>query len=152
MTRYASRMATPVFSQFNLVVSNMEASVAFFELLGLAVAATTPEWQRHHRNVSAGDAADFDLDSEAFARVWNRGWPGRGGGGMGVLGLRFESRAAVDAAVTRVSEAGHPVQQEPYDAFFGARYAVVEDPDGNAIGLMSPIDDSRRTTSPEPPD
>lgn len=145
-------MDTPVFHQFNLVVSDMEASVAFFELLGLAVPATTPEWQRHHRNVSAGEGADFDLDSEAFAKVWNRGWPGQRGGGMGVLGLRFESRGAVDAAVARVAEAGHRVQQEPYDAFFGARYAVVEDPDGNAIGLMSPIDDSRRAPSPAPPE
>jgi hypothetical protein len=25
-------------------------------------------------------------------------------------------------------------------AFFGARYAMVDDPDGHSIGLMSPID------------
>ena len=35
-------------------------------------------------------------------------------------------------------------QQEPYDAFWGARYAIVEDPDGNAVGLMSPIDPDRQ--------
>ena len=36
--------------------------------------------------------------------------------------------------------AGYRGQQPPYDAFWGARYAVVEDPDGNAVGLMSPSD------------
>jgi uncharacterized glyoxalase superfamily protein PhnB len=28
---------------------------------------------------------------------------------------------------------------QPWDAFWGARYAMVEDPDGIAVGLMSPI-------------
>jgi hypothetical protein len=30
--------------------------------------------------------------------------------------------------------------------FFGARYAVVRDPAGNGVGLMSPIDQHRRFT------
>jgi len=42
--------------------------------------------------------------------------------------------------------AGHPARLEPYDAFFGARYAIVSDPDGHNIGLMSPIDADRRLT------
>ncbi|WP_342782045.1 VOC family protein [Trebonia kvetii] len=33
---------------------------------------------------------------------------------------------------------GYRGQQPPYDAFWGARYAVIEDPDGNAAGIMSP--------------
>lgn len=42
--------------------------------------------------------------------------------------------------------AGHRGRLEPYDAFFGARYAMVDDPDGHAIGLMSPIDAARKFT------
>ena len=38
--------------------------------------------------------------------------------------------------------------QPPFDAFWGARYAIVADPDGNDVGLMSPIDESRRTWPP----
>jgi hypothetical protein len=34
----------------------------------------------------------------------------------------------------------------------GARYAVVTDPDGNAVGLMSPIDSARKTMPPTPED
>jgi hypothetical protein len=37
----------------------------------------------------------------------------------------------------------------PYDAFWGARFAVVEDPEGNAVGIMSPMDDARRTAPPD---
>ena len=36
-----------------------------------------------------------------------------------------------------------------FDAFWGARYAIVEDPDGVAIGLMSPIDPARKMPPPK---
>ena len=39
--------------------------------------------------------------------------------------------------------------QPPYDAFWGARYAVVADPDGVAVGLLSPVDDTKSTPPPE---
>jgi hypothetical protein len=42
-------------------------------------------------------------------------------------------------------------QKAPEDAFWGSRYAIVEDPDGNAIGLMSPADLARQTERPPPP-
>ena len=43
-----------------------------------------------------------------------------------------------------LTAAGYAGSQPPYDAFWGARYAIVEDPDGNDVGLMSPIDAQRR--------
>jgi len=47
--------------------------------------------------------------------------------------------------------AGPPEWAPPYDAFWGSRFAVVTDPDGNAVGLMSPRDDAFRGPSPSPP-
>jgi uncharacterized glyoxalase superfamily protein PhnB len=44
--------------------------------------------------------------------------------------------------------AGYRGLQEPYDAFWGARYAIVEDPDGRHVGVMSPSDDEHRTAPP----
>ena len=69
---------------------------------------------------------------------------------MGVLGFRVATREAVDALYGRMTAAGHRGQQPPYDAFWGARYAVVEDPDGNAVGIMSPVDPTRRTDTDVP--
>jgi uncharacterized glyoxalase superfamily protein PhnB len=40
---------------------------------------------------------------------------------------------------------GYRGQQPLYDAFWGARYAVIEDPGGNAVWIMSPIDPDRRS-------
>lgn len=138
----------PVFSQLNLIVRDMEASVTFYRRLGLTIPDTEPKWQAHHRSATTPDGLDLDLDSEAFARVWDRGWPGSGSGSgrgsTGVVGFRLATRDAVDRVYADLTGAGYAGQQEPWDAFWGARYAVVEDPDGNAVGLMSPIDPARR--------
>jgi len=55
-----------------------------------------------------------------------------------------------DLRRTELTAAGYRGQQRPYDAFFGARYAVVEDPDGNPVGLMSPVEPARRSSPPTP--
>ena len=54
----------------------------------------------------------------------------------------------MDARYADLTAAGYRGQQPPWDAFWGARYAVVEDPDGNPVGLMSPIDPARRSAAP----
>ena len=59
---------------------------------------------------------------------------------MGVLGFNVDSRERVDQIYNDLTGAGYHGQQEPFDAFWGARYAVVEDPDGNAVRIMSPVD------------
>lgn len=134
----------PILDQVNLVVSDMEASVAFYRLLGVDVADTLAEWQPHHRSAQAG--VDLDFDSARFARDWNAGSTGP----AVVLGFKVPTRDGVDELCGRMRKAGYAVQQEPFDAFWGARYAVVEDPDGNPVGLMSPIDPARRREHPPP--
>jgi catechol 2,3-dioxygenase-like lactoylglutathione lyase family enzyme len=138
----------PVFDQFNLVVSDMDATVAFYRRLGLTIDDTLPEWASHHRAATQPGGIDLDIDSITFARQWDRGFPARGA--MGVLGFRLDSRGAVDDTYNDLVGAGYVGQQPPYDAFWGARYAVVQDPDGNAVGLMSPIDPARRTAPLSP--
>jgi uncharacterized glyoxalase superfamily protein PhnB len=139
----------PVLEQVNVVVGDMAAAVAFYRLLGLEVQEPEAPWDRHHRAVSVGEARHFDLDSSDFASHWNAGWA-RGDTGA-VIGFRVSSRDAVDELYERLTAAGHPGQQPPYDAFWGARYAVVQDPAGNAVGIMSPSDEAHRSEPPAPP-
>ncbi len=135
----------PVFDQFNLVVSDMEASVAFYRRLGLRIPDGPPEWRLHHREAVMPGGVHLELDSVAFARKWNQGWKAVPGASMGVLGFKVATRDAVDALYEDLTRAGYASQQPPFDAFWGARYAVVSDPDGYAVGLMSPIDASCRS-------
>jgi len=70
--------------------------------------------------------------------------------GRALIGFRVASRDAVDATYHELVAAGYEGRQPPYDTFWGARYAVIADPDGNDVGLMSPLDVSRRSWPPEP--
>lgn len=135
---------TPRLDQLNLVAGDMEASLAFYRLLGVEVADTVAPWTSHHRNADVG--LDLDFDSVSFAGQWNAGSPGT----CVVLGFRFETRQQVDDAFSRLTAAGYRAQHEPCDAFWGARYAVVEDPDGNPVGLSSPRDPAMESEPPDP--
>ena len=67
-----------------------------------------------------------------------------------MIGFRVERRETVDAIYADLVAHGAVGQQPPWDAFWGARYAVVEDPDGNAVGIMSAMDPARRSPAPDP--
>ena len=141
--------------QINIVSGNVEASIAFYRRLGVEIPQERI-WRTasgiHH--VSAGNsestAINFDLDSNAFAQIWNKGWHGcpdlpR----RVVIGFKLPSRAAVDTKYEDLTGAGYTGLQPPYDAFWGSRYAVVEDPDGIAVGLMSARSAELRSDPPE---
>jgi len=134
----------PVLDQFNLVVSDMEASVAFYRRLGLEIPEGAGAWGPHHRGLSMPGGVTLELDSTRFASTWDRGWRG----GMGVLGVKVSSREAVDERYEALTRAGYRSQAAPHDAFWGARYAIVEDPDGNPVGIMSPTDPALRSPPP----
>lgn len=142
-------MARIRLDQVNIVVGDMEASAAFYGALGLDLSdGGMAEWAPHHRDART-DAADVDLDSEAFASQWNEGWPG--GTGV-VLGFRVDHRDDVDRLHAELTAAGHRSQSEPYDAFWGSRFAAITDPDGNTVAIMSTADPAHRGRTPTPPD
>lgn len=143
--------AKPILDQLNIVSGDMAASIAFYRRLGVEI-PDPAIWRTasgaHHASARDG-RIDFDLDSAAFARMWNAGWRDRGDlKGRVVVGFKLPSRAAVDATYADLTGAGYVGLQTPYDAFWGARYAIMEDPDGLAVGLMSPI--SAEFKSPPP--
>ncbi len=138
-----------VLDQLNIVVRDMDAAVDFYRRLGIDIPETLPEWQAHHRTADIGGEVDLDFDSTAFTPQWDAGWPASRPGV--VVGFRVATREDVDDLYAELTGAGHVGQQTPYDAFWGARYALVEDPSGNAVGLMSPVDPARRTRPSPPP-
>jgi uncharacterized glyoxalase superfamily protein PhnB len=141
--------------QLNIVSGNLEESIAFYRRLGVEILEERV-WRTpsgiHHASASEVErsAIDLDLDSIAFARVWNGGWRGRRDlQGRVVIGFKLASRTDVDTTYADLTGAGHTGLQAPYDAFWGSRYAVVEDPDGVAVGLMSPPSSQLRSAPPE---
>jgi catechol 2,3-dioxygenase-like lactoylglutathione lyase family enzyme len=133
----------PVFNQFNLVVTDMAATVAFYRRLGLTVPETGPDWAYQHRTAETPGDIGLDFDSAESVRMWDQGWSE--GHRMGVLGFRVPSREAVDDIYRDLTDAGYSGEQPPYDTFWGSRYAIVRDPDSNPVGIMSPVDPGRRS-------
>jgi len=82
-----------------------------------------------------------DLPGRLFAQLWDPSYAGPAAGST-VVDLNLTSREAVDDTHARVVAAGYMSSVEPWDTFFGARYAIVCDPDGHRIGLKSPLDPS----------
>ena len=67
-----------------------------------------------------------------------------------LITFRMPTRESVDSLYADITGVGYAGVQIPYDTFWGARYAIVADPDGNHVGLMSPSDDARRVWPPSP--
>lgn len=150
-------MTKPTLDQINLVCADPEASIAFYRRLGVEI-RDARVWRTptgiHHVTAIEREGADqrigLDLDSTAFAPHWNTGWKGRTDlRGRVVIGFSLPTRQDVDDLYREMVAASYRGLQEPWDAFWGARYAIIEDPDGIAVGLMSPVSPDKRSPPPD---
>ena len=132
----------PSLHQVNLVVGDLPATLAFYRLLGVDL----PEEARVHAEARFGDFS-MDIDDAESAQWWHSGWRAQPGPRV-VLTFRVASREEVDATYATLTGAGYPPVQPPFDAFFGSRYAIVGDPDGNDVAIMSEPEADRRFWPP----
>jgi catechol 2,3-dioxygenase-like lactoylglutathione lyase family enzyme len=123
----------PQLNAIGIVASDLAQSIRFYRLLGLAVPETPDEG---HIDTVLPNGVRLMLDTEATVRSFDAGWT-RATGNQ--LGLAFEcaSPAEVDEVYARVVEAGFRGEREPFDAFWGQRYATVLDPDGVPVDLYA---------------
>ena len=131
----------------NVIVADMPASIDFYRRLGVAVTDDV-DTSGVHVQLRMPGGFSLELDTADSARVWHAGWRADQASVRMVIGFSLSSREAVDERYADLTAAGYVGRQPPFDAFWGARYAIVADPDGNDVGLMSPIDETRRTWSP----
>jgi catechol 2,3-dioxygenase-like lactoylglutathione lyase family enzyme len=121
-----------------LVVSDMAATLAFYRRLGLDIAETADD--EPHVDVELAGGMRLAWDTEDTIRSFDPGWsPPTGGGHRAALAFACESPAEVDAAWSVLTAAGYEGHLEPWDAFWGMRYAVVLDPDGRPVDLFAPL-------------
>ncbi len=141
-------MSKPNLDQINIVASDFEASVAFYQRLGLEISDRSAADQGiRHAEVKLSNGFSLAVDNYKLAETYNAAWR-RAGGSRAVIGFSVATREDVDRMYAELTDAGYQGRQRPYDAFWGARYAIVADPDGNDVGLMSAIDEQRRTWPP----
>jgi uncharacterized glyoxalase superfamily protein PhnB len=126
----------------SVVASDVDATIGFYRALGAPI-PDDANWRSHHVGIPI-DGTALDLDSVALTKGYDDNWNGTGV----IVIMRVPTREEVDEVYKRVVAAGHAGHLEPIDAFWGARYAVVRDPDGNHVGIMSPQDEARSSAPP----
>lgn len=119
-----------------LVVADLTATVTFYRLLGLDIAPGAEELP--HVEVDFGGIR-LAFDTEETIRSFDPSWLPPAGGHRIALAFACESPAEVDSAFSEITAAGYDGHLAPWDAFWGMRYAVVHDPDGNPIDLFAPL-------------
>jgi uncharacterized glyoxalase superfamily protein PhnB len=120
-----------------MVVADMAAALAFYRRLGLAIPAgadTEP-----HVDVDLG-GVHLAFDTRETILSFQPSWTPPSGGHRMALAFSCESPAEVDAAYAELVGAGADGLMEPWDAFWGMRYAIVHDPDGNPVDLFAPLE------------
>lgn len=128
---------SPTMNAIDIAVSDLNASIAFYRRLGLEfeIDAHTPE----HAQCDLPNGLHLMLDTENLRGKTTAGWSPASGGPRTFFAFEFPDPGAVDAKYTELTEAGYRSLQEPWDAFWGMRYATVADPDGNGIDLYAAL-------------
>lgn len=118
-----------------IVVSDLGRSIAFYRLLGLEVPETPGE---DHVETTLASGTRLMFDTEEVVRSFQPNWTRQTGN---QLSLAFEcsSPAEVDETYARMVAAGFHGEQEPWDAFWGQRYAQLADPDGVPVDLYAAL-------------
>ena len=118
-----------------IVVSDMERSIRFYRLLGLDVPETPGEG---HVDTVLPSGVRFMLDTEEVVKSFRPDWT-RATGNQLSLAFECDNPAQVNELYARAVEAGFQGEKEPWDAFWGQRYAQLADPDGVPVDLYAPL-------------
>jgi catechol 2,3-dioxygenase-like lactoylglutathione lyase family enzyme len=127
----------PRIDVIGMVVADMAASLAFYRRLGLDVPASADA--EPHVEATLPGGLRLAWDTVETIRSFDPSWTRPTGGHAIGLAFACASPSEVDKAHADLVAAGYGSHAEPWDAFWGQRYATVEDPDGNTVDLFAPL-------------
>jgi uncharacterized glyoxalase superfamily protein PhnB len=126
----------PRLDAIGIVTADMAASCRFYAMLGVPVAEPAEGEDHHEATLPSGMRLMWD--SVELIRRITPDWQPPAGRRMG-LAFHCGTPAGVDHAHAAIVGAGFASGAEPWDAFWGQRYAQVVDPDGNVVDLFAPL-------------
>ena len=125
--------AVPQLDAIGIVSSDYARTRAFYGLLGIEFGEGDD-----HVEATMPNGLRLMLDTEdvirSFAPDWNRAT-----GNQLALAFACDSPTEVDEVYARVVAAGFHGEKEPWDAFWGQRYAQLADPDGVPVDLYAQL-------------
>ena len=123
------------FDLIGLVVQDMARALAFYRHLGFEL---PPEADGEpHVETTLPGGLRLAWDTAETVRSFDPEWTPPAGGARIGLAFKLPAPGAVDATYARMVGLGHSGHKAPWDAFWGQRYAVLHDPDGNSVELFA---------------
>jgi len=116
-----------------IVSSDLARTRAFYRLLGIEFAEGDD-----HVEATMPNGLRLMVDTEDVIRSFDADWS-RATGNQVALAFACDSPAEVDELYTQVVAAGFDGHKEPWDAFWGYRYAQLRDPDGVPVDLFAAL-------------
>jgi uncharacterized glyoxalase superfamily protein PhnB len=130
-------MAIP--DMIGLTVRDLGEALRFYRLPGLDVPKGAEGEQ--YAEVITPNGYRISWNSLEMVKGMDPTWVEPMGHRMG-LAFKCDSPVEVDALYRKVLESGFDGHKEPWDAFWGQRYAVLVDPDGNLVDLFAYLENS----------
>jgi catechol 2,3-dioxygenase-like lactoylglutathione lyase family enzyme len=130
---------SPQFEAIGLISSDLERSVGFYRQLGLEFPEPIDAEGHGHVEAQLPGGLRFMLDTIETIKSFDPDWEPPSGGHRSAIAFRCGSPPEVDAAYATLLEHGGTAHKEPWDAFWGMRYAQVKDPDGNLVDLFADL-------------
>jgi catechol 2,3-dioxygenase-like lactoylglutathione lyase family enzyme len=125
----------PQLAAIGMVSNDLAAAARFYRLLGVDV----PEPDGDHLDVTLPSGVRLMWDTASMIEQLDPEWTAPQGGHAIALAFECASPQEVDEVYARVVEAGFTGKKEPFDAFWGQRYATVVDADGNGVDLFAAL-------------
>jgi catechol 2,3-dioxygenase-like lactoylglutathione lyase family enzyme len=122
-----------------VIVSDLQRAAAFYRRLGLQFPDELDPMGHGHVEASLPGDLRFTLDTEESIRSFDHEWSPPSGGHRVAVAFRCDSPEDVDGVYRELTAAGASGYKEPWDAFWGQRYAQLRDPDGNVVDLFAPL-------------
>jgi catechol 2,3-dioxygenase-like lactoylglutathione lyase family enzyme len=132
-TLAVSVRAVPQLGAIGIVSSDLARTRAFYALLGIEFGAGDD-----HIDATMPNGVRLMVDTEDVIRSFRPEWT-RETGNQLALAFACESPAKVDELYARVVAAGFDGEKEPWDAFWGHRYAQLGDPDRVPVDLFAAL-------------
>jgi uncharacterized glyoxalase superfamily protein PhnB len=129
-------MTNPRLAVISIVTDDMPAAIAFYESCGLQLSGGGPT-EPHSEFGGAG--IKVMLDTREVVTAIDPHWKPPSGGHAMALAFDCGTPDDVDATFDRMVAAGAGIAKKPWDAFWGQRYAVITDPDGNPVDLFAAL-------------
>lgn len=125
----------PRLDMIGVVCKDIAASIAFYRSLGVDL-PEQPDGPYVEANLPGG--MRLSLNDVEMMKGIDADWQEPKGHAIS-LAFLCDDAADVDATYARLIADGAHAHKEPWDAFWGQRYAQILDPDGNVTDLFAPL-------------